>query len=72
MSDTEKPTIKEIERGQANLDADELLLQSLGYKQVNKTSFFLLLFTPTRTSIDPFQPFLISPLPIHAVLFCPA
>lgn len=39
MSDTEKPTIKEIERGQANLDADELLLQSLGYKQVNKTSF---------------------------------
>lgn len=38
MTDTEKPTIQEIERGQTPLDADELLLQSLGYKQVNKTS----------------------------------
>ncbi|KAG1588445.1 hypothetical protein G6F48_005261 [Rhizopus delemar] len=33
MTDTEKPTIQEIERGQTPLDADELLLQSLGYKQ---------------------------------------
>lgn len=35
MSDTEKTSIKEIEHGQPPLNADEALLQSLGYKQVN-------------------------------------
>lgn len=35
MSDTEKTSIKKIEHGQPPLDADEALLQSLGYKQVN-------------------------------------
>ncbi|CAO3699170.1 hypothetical protein G6F70_002357 [Rhizopus microsporus] len=33
MSDTEKTSIKKIEHGQPPLDADEALLQSLGYKQ---------------------------------------
>lgn len=41
MSESEKITAQQIEHGQANteLNADELLLQQLGYKQV---SFFYL------------------------------
>jgi hypothetical protein len=38
MVDAEKITAQEIEHGQANqtLNADEILLQSLGYKQVQR------------------------------------